>query len=110
MALFVLCKSLYSLADFLPVQFVLCSEFLHAVQVSQSPELPLCTKAAHELSFFEWGFDVDPYCTPHYVGTHGSVAGLAAVTEISLQGPFISFKSCIKEGNTSVSMLSKHVV
>jgi len=110
MALFVLCKSLYTLADFLPAQFVLCSEFLHAVQVSQSPGSPLCTKAVHELSFFEWSFDVDSYCTPGYVGTHVSVAGLAAVIDISLQGPFISFKSCIKEGSTSVSVLSKHVV
>lgn len=61
MALFVLCKSLSTLADFLAAQFVLCSEFLRAVQFSQSPELPLCTKAVHELSFFEWGFDVDSY-------------------------------------------------
>jgi len=98
MELFVLCKSHSTLADFLPAQFVLCSDFLHAVQVSQSPELPLCTKAVHELSLFEWGFDVDSYCTPGYVGTHGNVAVLAPVTNTSLQGPFISFKSCIKEG------------
>jgi len=98
MELSVLCKSLSTLADFLPTQFVLCSDFLHAVQVSQSPEFPLCTKAVHELSLFEWGFDIDSYCTPDYVGTHGNVAVLTAVTDTSLQGPFISFKSYIKEG------------
>jgi hypothetical protein len=98
MELFVLCKSVSALADFLPLQFLLCSDFLHAVLVSKSPELPLCTKAVHEQPLFEWGFDVDSYCTPGYVGTHGNVAVLAAVTDTSLQGPFISFKSCIKEG------------
>ena len=46
---------------------------------------------------FEWGFDVDSYCTPGYAGTRGNVAVLTPVTDISLQGTFISFKSCIKE-------------
>jgi len=59
MELSVLCKSLSTLADFLPAQFVLCSDSLLAVQVSQSPEFPLCTKAVHELSLFECGFDID---------------------------------------------------
>lgn len=33
-----------------------------------------------------------------HVDTHGNVAVLAAVTHTSVQGPFISFKSCVKEG------------
>jgi hypothetical protein len=86
MELFVLCKSLYALADFLPLQFVLCSGSLKAVQGSHSPELPLCTKAVHELSLFEWGFAL--YCTPGYVGMHGNVAVQAAVTDTSLQGVY----------------------
>ena len=92
--LFFLCKSLSTLADLLPEQFLLCSDFLHAVKVSQSHFiLKLCMSC-----LFEWSFEVALYCTPGYVGTHGNVAVLTAVTDTSLQGPFISFKFCINEG------------
>jgi hypothetical protein len=47
---------------------------------------------------FKWGFDLASYFTPAYAGINGNVAVHAAVTDSSLNGAFISFKSCIKEG------------